>query len=150
LTAAGIHRLQVGGGTGGAATLSHGGIWTNASSRTFKEGFAAIDPADVLERVLALGISRWSYIGSGEGEHVGPMAEDFHAAFGLGHSDRQIATVDADGVALAAIQGLNAKLESENAALREDNQAIRADNAAIRSELAALRALVESRLPKEH
>jgi len=134
--AASANRLNVAGGTGGTATLSHGGAWTNASSRTFKEGFAAIDPADVLERVLALGISRWSYIGSGEGEHVGPMAEDFHAAFGLGHSEKQIATVDADGVALAAIQGLNAKLEAENAALRE--------------EMAALRALVESRLHGEH
>jgi hypothetical protein len=133
---AGSNRLQVGGGSGGNASLSNGGAWTNASSRTFKEGFAAIDPADVLERVLALGISRWSYIGSGEGEHVGPMAEDFHAAFGLGHSEKQIATVDADGVALAAIQGLNAKLEAENAALRE--------------EMAALRALVESRLHGEH
>ena len=133
---AGNDRLSVAGGVGGAATLSNGGAWTNASSRTFKEGFAAIDPADVLERVLALGISRWSYIGSGEGEHVGPMAEDFHAAFGLGHSEKQIATVDADGVALAAIQGLNAKLEAENAALRE--------------EMAALRALVESRLHGEH
>ncbi len=133
---AGSDRLAVAGGVGGTATLSNGGAWTNASSRTFKEGFAAIDPADVLERVLALGISRWSYIGSGEGEHVGPMAEDFHAAFGLGHSEKQIATVDADGVALAAIQGLNAKLEAENAALRE--------------EMAALRALVESRLHGEH
>ena len=133
---AGSDRLSVAGGAGGAATLSNGGAWTNASSRTFKEGFAAIDPADVLARVLALGISRWSYIGSGEGEHVGPMAEDFHAAFGLGHSEKQIATVDADGVALAAIQGLNAKLEAENAALRE--------------EMAALRALVESRLHAEH
>jgi len=133
---AGSDRLAVAGGVGGAATLSNGGAWTNASSRTFKEGFAAIDPADVLERVLALGISRWSYIGSGEGEHVGPMAEDFHAAFGLGHSEKQIATVDADGVALAAIQGLNAKLEAENAALRE--------------EMAALRALVESRVHGEH
>ena len=149
LTAAGIHRLQVGGGTGGTATLSHGGAWTNASSRTFKEGFAAIDPADVLERVLALGISRWSYIGSGEGEHVGPMAEDFHAAFGLGHSDRQIATVDADGVALAAIQGLNAKLEAENAALRERLAALEraragqtADLAAMRQQLSEMRALL--------
>lgn len=115
---AGSNRLHVGGGAGGTATLSNGGAWTNASSRTFKEGFAAIDPADVLERVLALGISRWSYIGSGEGEHVGPMAEDFHAAFGLGHSDQQIATVDADGVALAAIQGLYAVMQQENAALR--------------------------------
>lgn len=132
---AGTDRLSVSGGSGGAATLSNGGTWTNASSRTFKEGFAAIDPLDVLDRVLALGISRWSYIGSSEGEHIGPMAEDFHAAFGLGHSAQQIATVDADGIALAAIQGLNAKLEAENGALRK--------------ELEALRALVESRL-QEH
>ncbi|RME90510.1 MAG: hypothetical protein D6766_13150, partial [Verrucomicrobia bacterium] len=40
------------------------------------------------------------------------MAQDFHAAFGLGTDDRHIATVDADGVALAAIQGLNQKLET--------------------------------------
>jgi DNA-binding transcriptional MerR regulator len=39
------------------------------------------------------------------------MAQDFHAAFGLGTDDKHIATVDADGVALAAIQGLNEKVE---------------------------------------
>jgi cell division protein FtsB len=39
------------------------------------------------------------------------MAQDFHAAFGLGADDKHIATVGADGVALAAIQGLNRKLE---------------------------------------
>lgn len=47
--------------------------------------------------------------------HIGPMAQDFHAAFGLGESDRRINTVDADGVALAAIQGLNQKLEGKQA-----------------------------------
>jgi hypothetical protein len=45
--------------------------------------------------------------------HNGPMAQDFHAAFGLGDSDKAIGMQDADGVALAAIQGLNRKLESE-------------------------------------
>jgi len=139
----GADRLRVFGASGGVATLTNGGVWTSASSRTFKHGFQPVDANDMLARVLDLDISRWQYIGSGEGEHVGPMAEDFHAAFGLGRSDKQIATVDADGVALAAIQGLNAKLEAENAALREDN-------AAIRSELDALRELVESRLSAEH
>jgi hypothetical protein len=47
------------------------------------------------------------------------MAQDFHAAFGLGDSDKSITTIDAGGVALAAIKGLNEKLEEENAALRE-------------------------------
>ncbi|MBK6725699.1 MAG: hypothetical protein IPG63_00320 [Xanthomonadales bacterium] len=129
-------RLQVEGGMGGTAALSNGGTWTNASSRSFKQGFQPVDAEDVLTRVLDLDISRWQYIGSAEGQHMGPVAEDFHAAFGLGRSEKQIATVDADGVALAAIQGLNAKLEAENAALR--------------GELEALRRLVESRLNAEH
>jgi beta-xylosidase len=52
--------------------------------------------------------------------HLGPVAQDFHAAFGLGSDDRHIATVDADGVALAAIQGLNRKVEAENTALKQE------------------------------
>ena len=55
----------------------------------------------------------WSYRASPEVRHVGPTAQDFRAAFGLGNDDKSIATVDADGVALAAIQGLNAKLEAK-------------------------------------
>jgi hypothetical protein len=39
--------------------------------------------------------------------HIGPVAQDFHATFGLGHDERYIGTIDADGVALAAIQGLH-------------------------------------------
>ena len=34
------------------------------------------------------------------------MAQDFNAAFGVGEGETQISAVDADGVALAAIQGL--------------------------------------------
>ena len=42
---------------------------------------------------------------------MGPMAQDFRAAFGLGETEKGISTIDADGVALAAIQGLNAKVD---------------------------------------
>ncbi|MFO1496765.1 MAG: tail fiber domain-containing protein, partial [Lysobacterales bacterium] len=104
--------------TANGAKLTAGGTWTNGSSRLFKQGFAAIDPGEVLSRVVSLPISRWTYRNSAEGEHIGPMAEDFQAAFGTGSDNQHIATVDADGVALAAIQGLNAKLEAENAALK--------------------------------
>jgi len=34
------------------------------------------------------------------------VPQDFHAAFGLGQDDRYIGALDADGVALAAIQAL--------------------------------------------
>jgi trimeric autotransporter adhesin len=116
--AAGFNRLSVGGGAGGTATLSNGGTWTNASSRSYKEALNPVNGQEILAKVMALPISTWQYINANEGQHMGPMAEDFHAAFGLGNSDKGIGTVDADGVALAAIQGLNQKLESENSALR--------------------------------
>jgi len=57
--------------------------------------------------------------------HLGPVAQDFHAAFGLGESETAIGTVDADGVALAAVQGLNEVVKEKDAqiqALREKNQ----------------------------
>ena len=62
-------------------------------------------------------MASWAYRNSTEGRHVGPVAEDFAAAFGLGDG-RSIAGIDADGIAFAAIQGLDAKLEAENRALR--------------------------------
>jgi trimeric autotransporter adhesin len=106
--------------TSTGAHLTTGGTWTNGSSRALKEGFLPVDAAAVLAGVLDLPLLRWRYRDSPqEGEHLGPMAEDFAARFGLGAGSEAISTVDADGVALAAIQGLNAKLEAENAALRE-------------------------------
>ena len=95
-----------------------------SSDRNLKENFAAIDPADALEKVLALPITRWNFKNDSRAQHIGPMAQDFHAAFGTGADDRHIATVDADGVALAAIQGLNQKLEQKDAEITELKQSI--------------------------
>ena len=104
--------------TSTGAFLSSGGTWTNNSSRARKENFGLVDPAAALSRLLALPISRWTYKNSAaEGTHLGPMAEDFHEQFGLGVDGSNISTVDADGVAFAAIQGLNRKLESEYKAM---------------------------------
>ena len=82
-----------------------------------KANLSPISPQDVLEKVATLPISEWNFKQDNV-RHLGPMAQDFHAAFGLGADDAHIATVDADGVALAAIQGLNQKLEQENAELK--------------------------------
>ena len=98
---------------GNGAHVTAGGVWTNGSSRSFKTGFAAVDSQAVLAQLAALPIGTWSYLGHEHERHLGPVAEDFKAAFGLGGDQRYIGTVDADGVALAAIQGLNAKLESK-------------------------------------
>jgi len=60
-----------------------------------------------------LPIARWNFKSDCSTAHIGPMAQDFHAAFEVGTDDKHIATVDADGVALAAIQGLNQRLTEE-------------------------------------
>lgn len=82
---------------------------------------------DVLEKVARLPISTWNYAWEAASvRHVGPMAQDFYAAFGLGDSDKRIFLLDANGVALVAIQALHRRLqelEAEVAALREAREA---------------------------
>jgi hypothetical protein len=87
------------------------GTITGSSDRNAKEHFAPINPRDVLDKVAALPISRWNYKADAGVTHLGPMAQDFYSAFAVGMDDRHISMVDADGVALAAIQGLNEKFE---------------------------------------
>jgi Chaperone of endosialidase len=107
-----------------------GGSWNCSSSRAVKRDFAPVDTRDALEKVASLSLASWRFVNEPEGvRHMGPMAEEFRAAFGLGSDERSISSVDAQGVALAAIQGLNAKLE----------QRLRATDA----ELAELRRTVE-------
>jgi hypothetical protein len=93
-----------------------------SSDRNIKENFLAINQESVLERLASLPISTWNFIDDDSNAlHMGPMAQDFHAAFGLGEDDKHISTLDADGVAFAAIQELNKRneaLNSENAILR--------------------------------
>ena len=96
------------------AWLSDGGQWINKSDRNSKDGFADVNTREILDKVAALPIQTWRYTNeTAEVRHLGPVAQDFKAAFGLGTGDKSIGTVDADGVALAAIQGLNLKLEQE-------------------------------------
>lgn len=107
------------------AYLSSGGQWVNKSDRAAKAGFAAIDVGHVLDEVVAMPVTRWFYKAEGDAiHHIGPVAQDFHAAFGLGRDDKTIGTVDEGGVALAAIQGLNKKLEIENKQLHEQIDAL--------------------------
>jgi hypothetical protein len=101
------------------AFLSNVGVWTNASDAALKTDFTPVDPAGVLDQVADMPVTSWSYRAEPGVVHIGPTAQDFHAAFGLGSDDETIGTVDADGVALAAIQGLNEKVEEKDARLAE-------------------------------
>ena len=96
-----------------------GNSWAPTSDRNAKENFRAIDPQEILAKVAALPVLDYNLKSQTNTiRHLGPMAQDFAAAFHLGEDDKHITTIDADGVALAAIQGLNLKLETENAALK--------------------------------
>jgi hypothetical protein len=124
----------------GAAWLcaNEGGV---ISDRAAKENFAVVDTTYVLERLLAVPISAWNYRTQDASiRHIGPMAQDVHAAFGIGESDRTINAVDAQGIAFAAIQGLNAKVEQAQGARDADVAAQRAEIARLRDEIARQRA----------
>ena len=109
------------GSTVGASLAAGSGSWSSLSDRNAKTNVAPIDGDAVLAKVDALPISRWSYVSERGVRHVGPMAQDFYAAFKVGPDDRHITAIDEDGVALAAIKTLSARnrrLESEVSQLR--------------------------------
>ena len=97
-------------------------------------------------------VATWEYKdkdGEGQGErHIGPMAEDFHNAVDVGNSDEHINSINADGVALAAIQGLADRLdrkdgridelESEVETARAEAEVAREENDRLRERLAAV------------
>jgi hypothetical protein len=125
------------------------GTWSDSSDRARKENVRSVDTREVLDKLARIPIATWNYKTQDQSiRHMGPMAQDLHAAFGLGESDTHITTIDADGVALAAIQGLyEAGLEKDAqiAALRAEKDA---QVAALQKEVEALKAVVENLIEK--
>ncbi len=116
------------------ATLAPGsGTWASASDRNLKTDVSRLDDAAVLDKVAALPIERWSYKSERGVRHVGPMAQDFYAAFKVGEDDKHITSIDEDGVALAAIKALHAR----DADAHEAIATLHAENARLRGEVAA-------------
>jgi trimeric autotransporter adhesin len=123
--------------TSTGAYLSSGGTWTNSSDVNRKHHFLPVDADDVLDRIVTMPIRTWSYRDDETSvRHMGPTAQDFHAAFGLGDSNTAIATVDVDGVVLAAIQALEKRTQE----LREENAELRAALAAVQQRVTTLEA----------
>ncbi len=111
-----------------------GTSFISTSSRALKTGFEALDSAAVLAKLEQLPVTSWRYKTEGEDvRHFGPVAEDFQRLFGLGDGV-SIASVDADGVLMAAVKGLNAEVKAKDAKI----EALEARLAAIEEKLAAL------------
>ena len=121
------------GSTVGAQLAPGSGTWASLSDRNAKTNIVPLDDQSVLAKVEALPISRWSYRTEHGVRHVGPMAQDFYAAFGVGEDDKHITSIDEDGVALAAIKAL---VSARNA----DRRASATREHALRAQLAALKA----------
>ena len=96
-----------------------------------KENFKAVDAQQVLSKVLDLPVTSWNFISQPEIQHLGPMAQDFYAAFGLGSNQVTISATDMTAVALASIQGLNEVVEEKDAEIAELKERLAALEAAV-------------------
>jgi len=119
-------------GTGIGAVLPSGsGSWSAFSDRNVKDNFARIDDQSLLANLAALPISTWNYKTQATSiRHMGPTAQDFRSAFGLGEDERHIANIDSEGVALAAIQALyklNQEKDTKIAELAQSLQQLKAE-----------------------
>ena len=125
--AAGGYRLFSNAGlTLGAELPPNATAWAAISDRNAKENFAPIDTAAILDQVAQLPLTAWTYKADPEQRrYIGPMAQDFHAAFGLG-GETTINTLDTDGVALAAIQALAAEDSRQRTEVRGQQEKIQA------------------------
>lgn len=117
-------------GTTGCSIAAGGGAWNCTSDRNAKTNFANVSPRDILDKVMQLPIQSWQFKTEANNvRHIGPMAQDFRAAFGLGIDDKTIAGVDADGISLAAIQGLYELVQQKEkriGALEQENAELKA------------------------
>jgi hypothetical protein len=111
-----------------------------------KENLQSVDALDVLERVAALPIERWNYKVEGQAvRHLGPMAEDFAQTFALGDDCESIGTVDADGVALAAIQALHGIVREQGTVIQQQEERMLRQQAVIDELLRRVEALEAGR-----
>jgi hypothetical protein len=100
--------------TAGVELATGGGSWSSLSDAASKRAVEPVSGREVLRELASVPISTWGYRSQDESiRHIGPMAQDFYRAFGVGEDRRHIASVDADGVALAAVKGLNRRLTGE-------------------------------------
>jgi hypothetical protein len=128
--------------TTGAMLPAGSGAWASLSDRHVKTAIVPLDDASILARVARLPVSEWSYRSEHGVRHLGPMAQDFYAAFRVGEDDRHISSIDEDGVALAAIKALhaeNVRLQSENARLQAAQTREHALLASLAAKVARLR-----------
>ncbi|HEX8890649.1 MAG TPA: tail fiber domain-containing protein [Pyrinomonadaceae bacterium] len=132
-------------GTTGCNLPAGSGVFNCTSSRYTKENFSLVNGNDVLARLRKIQVSTWNYISEGNKvRHIGPMAEDFYAQFGLGTGNTSIGVQDLAAVSLAAVKALDTRtteLQQKTAEvdqLRTEVNELRSANALMMQRLNAL------------
>jgi Collagen triple helix repeat (20 copies)/Chaperone of endosialidase len=112
-----VTAIDVGGNpTAGVTLATGGGSWSSLSDRNAKANFKPVDGEEVVRQLAAIPVTTWNYKTQVSSiRHIGPMAQDFRVAFRVGEDNRHITTIDSEGVALAAIQGLYKMIEVKDA-----------------------------------
>ena len=126
--------------TAGVSVGSGQTSWTSICDRNAKKNFAPVNGEEILAKLAAVAVKKWNYKWEKDSDvpHIGPMAQDFKAAFYPGRDDKNISTLEFDGVELAAIQGLNEKVENQLKSKEAEIQELKA-------RLATLEQLLETR-----
>jgi hypothetical protein len=104
------------------------GAFACSSDANLKRDFQPLEADEVLAKLARLDVSTWTFVDEPAVRHVGPTAQAFHAAFGLGADDTSISYTDINGINMRAIQ-----------ALEERTRNLITEIAALRAELAALK-----------
>ncbi|RKH23645.1 peptidase S74 [Corallococcus sp. CA041A] len=121
------------------------GVFSCTSDRTTKEDFRRVDAEAVLAKVAAMPVESWRYSAEAGGvRHLGPVAQDFRAAFGLGTDDKSIGLLDIDGVNMVAIQALARRTEELHAKSAEVDT-LKAQMAELQRSLSRLEAAVHAK-----
>ena len=107
----------------------NGGV-VHSSDRNRKQNIQDMDYEKILQNLMKMPVYSWQYKGN-DRRHIGPMAQDFHVAFGLGNDDTVISSIDADGVALAAIKALLAQHKLLNESIRQLQEKVDSLNVAL-------------------
>jgi hypothetical protein len=110
----------------GVQLSANGAGWSSISDSNAKTAVSVIDHRQTLAKLASLPVTEWRYKHDPSRRYIGPMAQDFHAAFALGSDNKTISTLDTDGVALSAIKGLAEELRAQDEKLEAREAQIQA------------------------
>ena len=113
-------------GTLGVYLAPNGSSWSVISDRNAKKNIQALNYEMILDKLSQVPVEQWNYKAEKDSDtpNFGPMAQDFKHAFYPGRDDKSISTLEFDGVEMAAIQGLNQKLQQKDAEIQQLQQSV--------------------------